>query len=146
MRSRVAVCRPYARAQARVIVVHDAATAPELCRRRLVPDRLHPGDETCPDVPYAFTWGHGGPSVDLDLNLVFVATSPRTQPAEPQPRPASAAPPRVHNLVHNPVPAPPACLVRLLRLPLRPRQFLLLLVIISRWRKVVQNIPYTIRL
>ena len=71
-------CRPWAGPEACVIVAHDAETGEELWRRWLVPALGEPGDETCGDVPYEDRVHVGSwtaPSVDLDLNLVFVGTS-----------------------------------------------------------------------
>ena len=59
-------------------MTHDAETGEELWRRRLVPAPGEPGDETWGDVPYEDRVHVGSwtaPSVDLDLNLVFVGTS-----------------------------------------------------------------------
>ena len=58
-------------------MAHDAETGEELWRR-LVPAPGEPGDETWGDVPYENRVHVGSwtaPSVDLDLNLVFVGTS-----------------------------------------------------------------------
>ena len=58
-------------------MAHDAETGEELWRR-LVPAPGEPGDETWGDVPYENRVHVGSwtaPSVDLDLNLVFLGTS-----------------------------------------------------------------------
>ena len=55
-------------------MAHDAETGEELWRRRLVPAPGEPSD----DLPYEDRVHVGSwtaPSVDLDLNLVFVGTS-----------------------------------------------------------------------
>ena len=61
-----------------VITAHDAATGEELWRRRLIPGPGEFGDETWGDVPFEQR-GHVGswmvPSVDPELNLVYVGTS-----------------------------------------------------------------------
>ena len=61
-----------------VIVAHDAETGEELWRPRLVPAPGELGDETWEDVPYEDRVHVGSwtaPSVDVELNLVFVGTS-----------------------------------------------------------------------
>ena len=71
-------CRPWAGPEACVIVAHDAETGEELWRRRLVPAPGEPGDETWGDVPYddrVHVGSWTAPSVDPELNLVYVGTS-----------------------------------------------------------------------
>ena len=71
-------CRPWAGPEACVIVAHDATTGAELWRRRLVPAPGEPGDETWGGVPYEERVHVGSwmaPSVDPELNLVYVGTS-----------------------------------------------------------------------
>ncbi len=71
-------CRPWAGPEACIIAAHDAETGEELWRRRLVPAPGEPGDETWGDVPYEDRVHVGSwtaPSVDPELNLVYVGTS-----------------------------------------------------------------------
>ena len=71
-------CDPRGGPHACVITAHDAATGDELWRTRLIPGPGEPGDETWGDVPFEER-GHVGswmvPSVDPELNLVYVGTS-----------------------------------------------------------------------
>ena len=71
-------CDPRGGPHACVITAHDAATGEELWRTRLIPGPGEPGDETWGDVPFEER-GHVGswmvPSVDPELNLVYVGTS-----------------------------------------------------------------------
>ena len=71
-------CDPRGGPHGCVITAHDAATGEQLWRRRLIPGPGEPGDETWGDVPFEER-GHVGswmvPSVDPELNLVYVGTS-----------------------------------------------------------------------
>ena len=71
-------CDPRGGPDGCVITAHDAATGEELWRRRLIPAPGEPGDETWGDVPYEERRHVGSwmvPSVDPELNLVYVGTS-----------------------------------------------------------------------
>ena len=71
-------CDPRGGPHACVITAHDPATGEELWRTRLIPGPGEPGDETWGDVPFEER-GHVGswmvPSIDPELNLVYVGTS-----------------------------------------------------------------------
>ncbi len=71
-------CDPRGGPNGCVITAHDAATGEELWRRRLIPAPGEPGDESWGDVPYEQRAHVGSwmvPSVDSELNLVYVGTS-----------------------------------------------------------------------
>ncbi len=71
-------CDPRGGPEGCVITAHDAATGEELWRRRLIPAPGEPGDETWGDVPFEERRHVGSwmvPSVDPELNLVYVGTS-----------------------------------------------------------------------
>ena len=71
-------CDPRGGPDGCVITAHDAATGEELWRTRLIPAPGEPGDETWGDVPYEERRHVGSwmvPSVDPELNLVYVGTS-----------------------------------------------------------------------
>ena len=71
-------CDPRGGPDGCVITAHDAATGEELWRTRLIPAPGEPGDETWGDVPFEERRHVGSwmvPSVDPELNLVYVGTS-----------------------------------------------------------------------
>ena len=71
-------CDPRGGPDGCVITAHDAATGEELWRTRLIPAPGEPGDETWGAVPYEERRHVGSwmvPSVDPELNLVYVGTS-----------------------------------------------------------------------
>ncbi len=71
-------CDPRGGPDGCVITAHDAATGQELWRTRLIPAPGEPGDETWGAVPYEERRHVGSwmvPSVDPELNLVYVGTS-----------------------------------------------------------------------
>ena len=71
-------CDPRGGPNGCVITAHDAATGEELWRRRLIPAPGEPGDESWGDVPFEERAHVGSwmvPSVDSELNLVYVGTS-----------------------------------------------------------------------
>ena len=71
-------CDPRGGPDGCVITAHDAATGDELWRTRLIPAPGEPGDETWGDVPFEERRHVGSwmvPSVDPELNLVYVGTS-----------------------------------------------------------------------
>ncbi len=71
-------CDPRGGPDGCVITAHNAATGEELWRRRLIPAPGEPGDETWGDVPFEERRHVGSwmvPSVDPELNLVYVGTS-----------------------------------------------------------------------
>ncbi len=71
-------CDPRGGPDGCIITAHDPATGAELWRRRLIPGPGEPGDETWGDVPFEERRHVGAwmvPSVDPELNLVYVGTS-----------------------------------------------------------------------